>query len=384
MACHVINQDLHNILERIGTDCSSQSWTLTCKNGRYSLSIDWTKPKSLPRVLNQRPVPYQKLDTQLHGHKTRGDQATYTRKHKPPSAVKRDKARRDLWIQQRHQARLLLRRTVQNSNPESVESNPLPVSTYPVTVTPIDPDAVVHVPTSQNLNPPESDDDEFSVPPESVSTVITNPVSETPTESDTVAPETPSENPEEPVIPQVLEISAPEPVSHQALETKNNIANPVETDASQWIPLGTPTVCKKYKANNRVDSNKIDHQQKFVGWITLLKSNGADGDRITLTAPATVTVGRSIENDIQINKSVDWFQCKIFTEKNQILVTNLSLDIPMLVNHTALAPYESKTLSHGDILTFAKNYKKETNRNFRIDYPSSGITPRTLVHEISN
>ena len=50
----------------------------------------------------------------------------------------------------------------------------------------------------------------------------------------------------------------------------------------------------------------------------------------------------------------------------------------MLLNQTALAPYESKTLSQGDILTFATKY------NFRIDYPSSVITPRTLVQELSD
>jgi len=423
-----VTQDLQKILEFFGDGCSNLSWTLTSEKGQYSLCLKWfvgALPRDIHTGANHANQTHQILDnSQSAGRHTpkqafgnnihqkpapRHQYQTPARKHKCPSTIKRDQARRAFWLENKRLNKIDLVDPESETHPESTVYQPpvipvthIPGANYEVleqvavdaepasvksTTTSVDsvdkpeptegeivdsvdkPAGVVSVdnpeaaqvnsvdPEPTFENPPESDDDEYSVPPESLST---NLVSGTP-DPDTDAPETSPP----PVTHQVLENTTPEPVSHQALDTKNNIPNPVETDHNtpQWIPLGTPTVCKKYKVNNSVDSNKIDHQQNFEAWITHLSPKGAD--RQCLRLP--VVIGRSFQEcDLVIrNPQVDLVQCKVHTNGNQVLVTSLSCDNPILINQclTPLASEESVKLSHGDILTFANKH------NFRIDYP---------------
>ena len=77
-----------------------------------------------------------------------------------------------------------------------------------------------------------------------------------------------------------------------------------------------------------------------------------------------VTIGSSVQNDIPIkNPQLDGVQCKVHTKGNEILVTNLNCDIPILINQT-VSTAESVTLSHGDILTFPEDH----NFSLKIDY----------------
>ena len=165
----------------------------------------------------------------------------------------------------------------------------------------------------------------------------------------------------------------PEPVIRQALETetKADIVNPVDSEPSdtQWIPLGTPTVCRRNETNNTIESNKNHNLNKFKGHITYVNKNGTDERNHYLEHRGrklkweTSTLLSLLRPPVKIES----LRGEVYKKGNKILVTNHNSEHPILVNQTALAGNETVVLSHGDVLTFAN---EKRNYNFRINHPS--------------
>ena len=107
-----ISQDLQKILEKFGEGCSNISWTLTSEKGQYSLCLKWcagardthdqidTGATQSHRILDnsqsaRRHIPKQALGYNTHQKPApRHPSQTPVRKHKCPSTLRRDQARR--------------------------------------------------------------------------------------------------------------------------------------------------------------------------------------------------------------------------------------------------------------------------------------------------
>jgi len=186
-----ITQDLQKILEKFGEGCSDLSWTLTSEKGQYSLCFKWnvspcdsqnnTGEKEVISVTlpenkqtnkthtvlannqsTRRHTPNQAFGSHYHQKPVpRHQWRTPVRKHKCPSTIKRDQARRAYWLENKRLQKIdltdiqteipvtsipgtppsVLEKASQNT-PEPVSNDPISVTPTPETVAQITPDLI--------------------------------------------------------------------------------------------------------------------------------------------------------------------------------------------------------------------------------------------------
>ena len=138
-----ITQDLQKILEKFGDGCTNLSWTLTSEKGQYALYLKWVGARDdsdtgANKILDNSQSAKRHFPKQVSGYiphqkpAPRHQPQTPVRKHKCPSTLRRDHARRVLWLENKRLSKIDLTDTESETHPESfVYQSVIPVIQTP-------------------------------------------------------------------------------------------------------------------------------------------------------------------------------------------------------------------------------------------------------------